>query len=1531
MDVSLGNNSNNLIKSKKLIINTSNKSNISGNSNKGISKYVNNRREIYEKKNLISSNNNNIDKSNLNKPNEYQSPKITYLNSQKNNINNINNRTIKNNYSEINIYNGRNRSNKKEYDNELMNKNNNYKFKGNNNKNNIYNSNNYNADNNTFYTIINSNSNNNNAFENISNKNKNNNNNVFSKNKKEISSNNINKSKISNFKIIKKDDVKRTKENSPNNIINYGNYKNDKEKENSFNEINNVNNSISWENKIKKNINYEKLNKMNSFKGNNNKKENIININKSINVLIFKKSNEKITNDKIPQMKIANNYINKIISDNSNNYKDKENSTMSKREIINSSQNTNEKNKNKYKNDILCNNKNKNLNINNIYDYDNIASTPNNNSINNKINITRKNGSYSDSSNQKEKKIIDNENNYYQNKNTKGRILTKVNDINDKNNFNNIYDFDIPIQKDIKTFVKNKSKNNCLFNSTNSEYINNIIVNTSLINNMLSDRKLKESPQDYYKDNRQNQHSNYFININIKNRNENKILNRSNDIGEMRKNQMGSPKIYKKKIDSKNRQFIYRKDRNNEKDIILSKKMEFKKEIRDIYNEQKKNSIEYIKLNNFDQIRNSKNIIKPPIIIDENKNEQIIYKNDKINNFLDDDFIPLIKPVNKNSYKNKFYCYNIKYCQIKKCYFTKSYISKNIKKGKDKKLKYNMNNMNMNNHHSVLNDENQDMIFTEKIPAHIDNAHNANCTNSTYELIENSSFKDRTSNFKAGNELKSYNSNSSYMKMKENMGKINKLNLQKNNIKEELEMTFGIEDNYSQSKFINNNNQFDINDFSTINNNTNHSIVINENVNNNNLTLNERIKLNEDEESIGDDNQNDDVKIVSEDEIKKEDKNSEKDENKKLITEGKEIKILGKIEVKRKTEHELRANRKIFRINEIEDDTFNKETEKNNNIYKDEFFDDDISKKKTNTYKIRKSNRLFEKLNNNLQKCENLNDVLTRIFDRKAKSKDINYDLNENNIRSKTPVSNRNINDNYENPNSIEKEKDNENENNDENLFNEINKKNTYNPKKMLQYEKIFKLKEIKNLEDLLNKKNVENMVDIVYKKDIDDEADFKRQSVSTYNKKLEKRITSKFFEENEENNDIDIMNKTKKIEDKNIKRRTRLYHDTPKFYNDQKGKTNKIFKNKKIYSYDEIISFKESNILCSGKNFLSEEFIAHCNEILNFTEKDEMKSNLNNKNESKTDTKIKNEANGIEQWSRKDMSKEIKEAEEYMKKMKIEMSKDNFKFQIIEILNTITVDNYEEVLNKISAFIYEINNINENNNILHIKPEILLDNQCRFAEIIIDKAIMEKGFVKLYARLCNDLFIALNRIIDNCLDINIKNKLINSENLISLLIVECKQRLDDYIYNNDENEESNDDYLLIKKKFLGNIDFIAELINVKLFSQKIGFDFLDIMYRKFTEKENNDKNKYLNLEGVITLLNKFGKTIFEWKNEKYLQNLNNYINDYIIPTSNNKDIKLPGYIKYKLINLIEKQKNNWEESLYEKSISSKGKNDEKK
>ena len=50
-------------------------------------------------------------------------------------------------------------------------------------------------------------------------------------------------------------------------------------------------------------------------------------------------------------------------------------------------------------------------------------------------------------------------------------------------------------------------------------------------------------------------------------------------------------------------------------------------------------------------------------------------------------------------------------------------------------------------------------------------------------------------------------------------------------------------------------------------------------------------------------------------------------------------------------------------------------------------------------------------------------------------------------------------------------------------------------------------------------------------------------------------------------------------------------------------------------------------------------------------------------------------------------------------------------------------------------------------------------------------------------------------------------------------------------------------------------------------------------------------------------------------------------MNDYIIPLKEGGDKGIPNHLKYKIINLIEKQKNNWEESLYEKSITAKGKN----
>ena len=268
-------------------------------------------------------------------------------------------------------------------------------------------------------------------------------------------------------------------------------------------------------------------------------------------------------------------------------------------------------------------------------------------------------------------------------------------------------------------------------------------------------------------------------------------------------------------------------------------------------------------------------------------------------------------------------------------------------------------------------------------------------------------------------------------------------------------------------------------------------------------------------------------------------------------------------------------------------------------------------------------------------------------------------------------------------------------------------------------------------------------------------------------------------------------------------------------------------------------------------------------------------------------------------------------------------MSKNNYKYEIIEILNTITVDNYKEILKKLSNIVYKINDSQK------INLDILLDNQFQFSEIIIEKAIMEKGYAKLYAKICYDLYLIYGKLINKFRN----NKLKDSENLQSLLISECKQKFNDYQYNKNNINENEYDYL-IKKKFLGNINFICELIDVKLFSQKIGFEFLDILFKNYKNNSGTDsfdiKNKNLNLEGAITLLNKFGKIVFEEKIEKFLQDLDYYMKECTIPILNDmNDKNIPGYLKYKIINLKEKQKNNWKESMFEKSILAKGKNNE--
>ena len=140
-------------------------------------------------------------------------------------------------------------------------------------------------------------------------------------------------------------------------------------------------------------------------------------------------------------------------------------------------------------------------------------------------------------------------------------------------------------------------------------------------------------------------------------------------------------------------------------------------------------------------------------------------------------------------------------------------------------------------------------------------------------------------------------------------------------------------------------------------------------------------------------------------------------------------------------------------------------------------------------------------------------------------------------------------------------------------------------------------------------------------------------------------------------------------------------------------------------------------------------------------------------------------------------------------------------------------------------------------------KPEYLLHNQFIFVEIILEKATKEKGYVVLYAKLCADLFIEYIKYIKDVNNQEMENQLINGENLKTILTSECRQKFDECISmetlykadNKNNNDDNKEKFLNFIKKILGNIDFIVELINVKLLSQTMIFEFLYILYKRYS------------------------------------------------------------------------------------------------
>lgn len=382
----------------------------------------------------------------------------------------------------------------------------------------------------------------------------------------------------------------------------------------------------------------------------------------------------------------------------------------------------------------------------------------------------------------------------------------------------------------------------------------------------------------------------------------------------------------------------------------------------------------------------------------------------------------------------------------------------------------------------------------------------------------------------------------------------------------------------------------------------------------------------------------------------------------------------------------------------------------------------------------------------------------------------------------------------------------------------------------------------------------------------------------------------------------------------------------------------------KSNFDYAYMISFANWKI-CKNDDLLSEDLKKHLEDFniseienikLGGNKKMAYKSNYgykkdyNRKNESNDNPDFKRNSDrkfqtaavtdikGIGQWARHDISKELALAAQFKEKLNEHGKTNPIKFDLTAILNQLTVDNYEEKKE-------EIFNI--------IEPSV--EHQITFLDVLFTKAISEKAFVQLYAKLCKDLD---KKLPQKC--VSGKNTKTTTE-LRSKLIDKCRK-----IFKLDHNEQfesyvkadSDEERDLKTKKFIiGNVEFIGELINIQVLSKKIVQQCIDNLFSRYNDQNGDIKLKLVNLEAISRLLEKFGtllkKKLDEGKiKEEDYNKFQKQIDEYCVKLDEiQNNTSLPGHVKYKIINLIARKNDGWQENKVDKSTVAKSKEQVKK
>ena len=228
----------------------------------------------------------------------------------------------------------------------------------------------------------------------------------------------------------------------------------------------------------------------------------------------------------------------------------------------------------------------------------------------------------------------------------------------------------------------------------------------------------------------------------------------------------------------------------------------------------------------------------------------------------------------------------------------------------------------------------------------------------------------------------------------------------------------------------------------------------------------------------------------------------------------------------------------------------------------------------------------------------------------------------------------------------------------------------------------------------------------------------------------------------------------------------------------------------------------------------------------------------------------------------------------------------------ILENINIITPNNYFTVKNKILKLITDNNNMS-----------------IEFVNILYSVSINQIKYQPIYSKLFKD--------IDKFYHKKDKSKSIIRTHLMKLCKTNFKKikvRLENI------------------KNITNDINFIGELINTQMVSKKVGLQCLTHLFNKF-QKYNEEKSfinkfdeKYLYLENIINLMNKFGTCIYFYQKERIRDNELIYFENEIdknikslkeiLNNINNKD--MPKITKIKLLNLIKKAENEWNPTYIE-------------